>query len=259
MKKIIFFCVFCFFVQGLLSQDNIDINVFNNFSNKTNKDKIFMDLQSISEFFFKHYYRYPNDLDELLYFSDNHYDIKNDSDKYFDNTIKFLKKNKHKLHIYQSDGLFMMFKAKSFIINTNDVCEIISLRRNFGLFNSFKFRINIFNKNGRNIEEIIGVEKCDSITNIFRHLLKAFNSTYNFTGYNLEQTSYGIDSNVKNKIVILDYSMSKGLKSFCLEDNLNLENDYFLNLAKFCKKFCEEQDIYSMLFCSFVIKKKDCD
>jgi hypothetical protein len=223
------------------------------------KEDIDTGLEYLPELFYASYYEYPENISELLSFCENHYEYMYNTEEFWKTTVKYLKQNKKKINIISNiQNLFAIFYKNQIVYNNNDICEIIALRRNRYYFHKFASCINIYDNNGRNLQEIIGFEKSDSITIIFQQKRKELHAGLDTINYVLELTPYGTEDFLdKRRWAVFEYSLGNGLQPFCNEDNLELtDNDYFTQLENICKQFCEEQNITRMIFCNIVVRKK---
>jgi hypothetical protein len=208
-----------------------------------------MGIQNLPEFYYEHYYKYPETIKDMRDFITNH----NDYMIEWEFALNYLKKRQKKISILSERGLFVISENNHFSYNNSDICEIIALQKT--QFYKFIHRINLYNNNNRNVQEIIGYEKCDSINDIFRQKRKIFHTNLDTANFMIEQTPYCEFD--KRRWTVLEYSLENGLKPFCNEDNLELSgNGYFSQLENICKQFCEEQNIVRMIFCNMVIRKK---
>lgn len=213
-----------------------------------------MGIQNLPDLFYEHYYRYPESIQELCSFIENHYDYKNHSNEIWKTTLLYLKKKEKKINIISQDDLFIVYQGKNISYNNDNVCTIVALHYPEVKYRDYITRVNLYDFNGRNLREILGTEKTDSIIDVFLKMKKDV--------YNNNVKNYYVQKNNCVKIdkyqrVLLEYKINSGLQLYCLEDTPDISDySFFEKLDSVCSIFCKQQNIDKMIFSSLVLSEK---
>jgi hypothetical protein len=207
-----------------------------------------MGIQNLPDLYFDHYFKYPDNLNELISFTDNHADFQNRKDDIWRDAINYLKSNQRNIRIVSSYGLFVITSCKKVSYNQRDICSLISMQYPGRDYSHFVGIINIFNNQGRNLREIIGTETTDSLISSFKTRVNEMIFQNNFQPKSL--SSYESD---KSKVIILDFSLRTGLRTYCPMEKISFQDyKYFELLGKLCSEFLNKINADRIVFCSHI-------
>lgn len=248
-NKFVICCIFCFYFHTLQAQ-----NVSKLSFEESRNSMINMGIQNSPEFFFDHYYRYPESISELCSFLENHYDYI-ESDELWGAVLSYLREKENNIRVASQKDLFIVSQGSFLSYNKCDVCAILALHSPMDKYVMRINEINLYNSSGRNLREIIGTNNIDSITDIFREMKRNVYLSDTIV-YRLEENN--LVKYDKYRRVLLEYDVTKGLDTFCSEESLILsEYPFFKKIEGICRRFCEEQKVNRIMFCSLVFKAYD--
>lgn len=76
-----------------------------------NESSIGMGMRNLPKFFFDHYYRYPENVQEFYTFLQNHYDYI-EAKEFWEPLIEYLKKNETEINVISMNDLFIIYNDK---------------------------------------------------------------------------------------------------------------------------------------------------
>jgi len=257
-KLNIFFCIFLCYSCNLAT----DKNTRGITNEKVDATLVNMGIRNLPDLFFDHYYRYPINVEELYFFLENHYDFINDPNELWEVALSYLRQNKKEFNTLSQRGLFIIVWGNNyFSYNNNDICNIMTLHSPEFEFVNNRKRVNLFDDTGRNLREIIGTVKADSIATIFHKMKQELYHTVNAMNYYPEENNLVKFDRFRR--VVLEYDIANGLQTFCAEEPLILsDNPFFEKLESICNDFCKQHNISRMIFNSLVFRireKQDCE
>ena len=251
-NKIILFFLFIFIGTLQARKDTTEKEIREPIYGNTEMILLNMGMQNLPNYFYNHYYRYPENVRELYSFVSNHYDYVNESNEVSKLTVSYLKENEKDLNIISQRGLFIIFQGGNLSYNNDDVCNIIALHSPETSYMEYKININLYDFKGRNLREIIGAEKTDSVISVFRKMKKDIHTAESVNYY--PEKNYFVKFD-KQRIVLLKYSFAEGLQTYCPNESLIISDyPFFEKLDGICEVFCKQQKINSMIFTSAVLK-----
>lgn len=214
--------------------------------NQDNTVMINMGIQNLPDLYFDHYFKYPDNLNELISFTENHADFQNKEADIWRGALKYMKKNLKKTRIISKNGLFIITSCKKVSYNQMDICSLFSMQYSERDYSHYRRIINIFNNQGRNLREIIGTEPTDSLITSFKIKVNEMILKNNF-----QPISYSTFEFDKNKVIILDYCNRTGFKTFCPMEKISFEKyKYFELLGQLCSEFLYKINADKIVFCS---------
>lgn len=213
-------------------------------SKKNDAMEIGNGLWALPEFFQDHYYRFPENVNELYSFLQNHYEYE-DAKEYWDPSIRYMIKNEHNLNVISEKGLFIIYNEDGMSYSKFDICDILTMHYPEKYYFDWGYvsKINLYDLKGRNIKEIIGINSADSIADIFR---KQKNELYNLENNPVVNDFVKFDKWYR---VLLQYDRSYGLETFCPQEPLVLSDyPFFIKIEELCRTFCEQYSLGKIIF-----------
>lgn len=207
-----------------------------------------MGIQNLPDLYFDHYFKYPDNLNELISFTENHADFQNREDDIWRDAINYLKRSQRNFRIVSNQGLFIITSCKMVSYNQRDICSLISMQYPEKDYSHFVGIINLYDNQGRNLREIIGTEPTDSLISSFKIDVNKMIFKNNFQPKSF--SSYETD---KSKVIILDFSLQTGLRTYCPIEKISFQDyKYFELLGKLCLEFLNKINADRIVFCSHI-------
>lgn len=248
MDRLILLCIFLFCSCFLPAQEV-------NYLTKKEVKQAFIDMgmRNLPEFFFDHYYRYPKSVKEFYSFLQNHYDY-TEAKEAWEPFIEYLKQNKNEINIISVNGLFIIYDSKHMSYSRGDICNIMALHHPEKEYADYVSQVNFYDLNGRNVKELIGVERADSITIFFNKLKQNIYDSESINSYPEENSFVQYD---KFRRVLLQYEPSCGMQIYCSQETLIISDyPFFDRLESLCHEFCKQWNLSKIIFNSLVFKQK---
>ncbi|MCD7898633.1 MAG: hypothetical protein LUH22_01780 [Bacteroides sp.] len=113
-------------------------------------------------------------------------------------------------------------------------------------------KIDFYEGSGRNIKEVIGIERADSITTLFTKMKQGVYHSANINGSPEKNDFVKYD---KFRRALLQYQLSSGLQVYCLQEPLILSDyPFFDRIESMCHDFCMKHNLNKIIFNSLVFK-----
>lgn len=221
--------------------------------NKKDEKKVLisMGLQNLPDIYYDHYLTFPSSIEEMCSFIENHYDFKNDSSEIWETTVKYLRKNKSKIRITTTSTMFIISEGKKISYNERNICALISNHYPENEYIVNRNDVAFFNSNNKNIKEINGIDFSDTLRTRFYSKIKEVLRNHKTEFLIFENKRY---QNEPYDKILLEFSKTEGIQPFCKHEVINMLNEkYMQELKLLCTKFCNENNLNKIIFCSFIV------
>lgn len=210
-----------------------------------------MGIQNMPDIYYAHYYTFPDNIEDMCAFIENHFDYKNDSIKIWEEAVKYLKSNKRKIRIISNNSMFIVYDGKNISYNEKDICATIAMHYPESEYLEKRNDVMFFDSNNRNIREINGSVFVDSIKSAFVKKMRDILVNNNVKFKVSENKRYKFDQYDR---ILLEYTIMDGLYSFCENESLKICNKKYLEeLNNLCKEFCIQYNVNKIRFCTFIV------
>lgn len=210
-----------------------------------------MGIRNLPDFFYDHYYRYPESVQEFCLFLQNHYDYVEAKEEW-EPLVKYLRKKEKRISFISDNGLFIIHQGKHLLYLKRDICSTLASHYPEKEYVDYVTTVNFYDLRGRNLKELIGVERADSIAALFTQLKQGFYDLESVNGCPQENTFVQYD---KFRRVLLKYEISSGLQKYCSQEPLILSDySFFSRLENLCYEFCKQQNLNKIIFTDLVFE-----
>jgi hypothetical protein len=181
MKKIFLCLIYLLLVLGVNKAQSHNEKTRKLTSKEKLNSTLSMGIQNIPDTYYDHYFTFPESIDVICSFIENHYDYKNDLEISL-KTIQYLKANKKKIKIIATKSMFFINEGNKFSYNNKDICSIIATHSPETEYMKKRMEVLFFDSNNRNIQEVKGSEFVDSLrfkfTNYIKEIIKTNDSIF---------------------------------------------------------------------------------
>jgi len=210
-----------------------------------------MGIQNIPDIYYDHYFTFPVNIEQMCSFIENHYDYKNDSSGIWKPTTNYLRKNKRKISIISNKNIFIIYEGKKKSYNEKNICSVIAMHDPETEYLNNKNNVSFFNSSGKNIKESLGIDFSDSLKSTFNMRMLEILKTYKNEFQILENKRIPFDPYDR---ILLEFSMNENIKPFCPHEELLMFNEkYIYELNNLCSRFCIDNKINRIIFCSVFV------
>ncbi|MDO9154365.1 MAG: hypothetical protein Q7U47_11815 [Paludibacter sp.] len=210
-----------------------------------------MGIQNIPDLYYDYYFTFPNNIEEMCSFIENHYDYKDYLKEMWEPAINYLRKNKSKIRIISNHTKFIIYSREKISYNENNICSTISMHYPESEYLRWKNKVEFFDSNSKNIKEKLGVDFSDTLKSSFNLKIKEVLNNHN-TEYVISKNKRFIDGSYDR--VLLKFTKTEGIQPFCENEGLNILNiNYIQELNLVCRNFCNDNNIDKIIFCSFIV------
>lgn len=250
MKRIFLCLTYLLFVLGVVDAQSNNENSRKLTSKKELNSTLSMGIQNIPDIYYDHYFSFPESIDVICSFIENHYDYKNDLEISL-KTIQYLKAQKNKIKIIANKSMFFIYEGNKFSYNNKDICSIIATHSPETEYMRKRMEVLFFDSNNRNIQEVKGSEFIDSLrfkfTNYINEIIKTNDSIFVLS----KNKRFAYDQYER---MLLEYTISNGIDTYCQNESINNFNTkYLFELNKLCGDFCQKYKLNRILFVTLII------